>query len=67
MYFCLCNYQNIYENRFFKRDAYIEVSLLHPRHRFAKTRTRRGKTDKKIPLSSTEKLKEVKKETIKNE
>jgi hypothetical protein len=32
----------MYENRIFKRDAYIEISLLYPRHRFAKTRTRRG-------------------------
>ena len=58
----------MYENRFFKRDACDEVTeLLHPRRRYAKTWTRRGDTDKKIPLSSTEKLKEVKKETIKNE
>ena len=32
----------MYENKIFKRDACDEVSLLHPRHRFAKTRTRRG-------------------------
>ena len=32
----------MYENKIFKRDACDEVSLLHPRHRFAKTRTRRA-------------------------
>jgi len=33
----------MYENKIFKRDACDEVTkLLHPRHRFAKTRTRRG-------------------------
>ena len=32
----------MYDNRIFKRDACDEVSLLHPRHRYAKTRTRRA-------------------------
>jgi hypothetical protein len=32
----------MYENKIFKRDTCDEVSLLHPHHRFAKTRTRRG-------------------------
>jgi hypothetical protein len=38
----------MYENKIFKRDACDEVSLLHPRHRFAKTRTRREATHSNI-------------------
>jgi hypothetical protein len=40
--FVTINILKMYENKIFKRDACDEVSLLHPRHRFAKTRTRRG-------------------------